>query len=446
MMTEKLIATATRAASLLIVLTALGAGTLPAVAQKTSTVSNEPAGGVLTADGQSVENYCFYSAPREPQTAAPRGYRPFSIQHFGRYGSKYIGVYTGFDAVIKQLKEADRRRLLTDTGRRVKNELDAVLHAAEGRFGDLSPQGFVEQHDIAERMFHNFPEVFADTARVSASSFIISRDALSMGAAVHKLVCLNPSLRFTVRAKLRDAKLLEPYEKHVRELEVPDDVQQLFMHYSQSRCRNARLMEMLFGDSLTAAEADDSLLTYFITKAALIQHHSMPERTFRLVSLLTAADIHNFWELSNVHMYLTLSCSPLNTMRQPLRKPEPLLAIIAAADSAISSGERGASLRFSNEQTLLQLLCMMGAGGFQLATKDISSLQHDGWWCPPVVAAASNMQLVFYRKKKRRADILVKLLVNERETTLPIASDCAPYYRWTDVRRYWLSVAGQSKP
>ena len=220
MMTEKLIATATRAASLLIVLTALGAGTLPAVAQKTSTVSNEPAGGVLTADGQSVENYCFYSAPRELQTAAPRGYRPFSIQHFGRYGSKYIGVYTGFDAVIKQLKEADSRRLLTDTGRRVKNELAAVLHAAEGRFGDLSPQGFVEQHDIAERMFHNFPEVFADTARVSASSFIISRDALSMGAAVHKLVCLNPSLRFTVRAKLRDAKLLEPYSDNFDFIEL----------------------------------------------------------------------------------------------------------------------------------------------------------------------------------------------------------------------------------
>jgi hypothetical protein len=65
-----------------------------------------------------------------------------------------------------------------------------------------------------------------------------------------------------------------------------------------------------------------------------------------------------------------------------------------------------------------------------------------------------NIQLVFYRPKatKRRkqnratetakmaerSDILVKALLNERETTLPIATDCWPYYRWEDLRRYYL--------
>jgi hypothetical protein len=28
--------------------------------------------------------------------------------------------------------------------------------------------------------------------------------------------------------------------------------------------------------------------------------------------------------------------------------------------------------------------------------------------------------------------------LNEQEATLPIPSDCAPYYRWTDFRRYCL--------
>jgi hypothetical protein len=34
--------------------------------------------------------------------------------------------------------------------------------------------------------------------------------------------------------------------------------------------------------------------------------------------------------------------------------------------------------------------------------------------------------------------VLVKVLLNEREATLPVKSDCAPYYHWTDVRAYYL--------
>jgi hypothetical protein len=33
----------------------------------------------------------------------------------------------------------------------------------------------------------------------------------------------------------------------------------------------------------------------------------------------------------------------------------------------------------------------------------------------------------------------VKVLLNEDEATLPIKTDCAPYYHWTDVREYYLN-------
>ena len=36
----------------------------------------------------------------------------------------------------------------------------------------------------------------------------------------------------------------------------------------------------------------------------------------------------------------------------------------------------------------------------------------------------------------------MKILLNEREARLPaqVATDCAPYYHWRDVRRYMLGV------
>jgi hypothetical protein len=50
-----------------------------------------------------------------------------------------------------------------------------------------------------------------------------------------------------------------------------------------------------------------------------------------------------------------------------------------------------------------------------------------------------NVQLVFYRPKKGKAgDILVKALLNEREVTMPVETTQYPYYKWSDLRAYYL--------
>ena len=50
-----------------------------------------------------------------------------------------------------------------------------------------------------------------------------------------------------------------------------------------------------------------------------------------------------------------------------------------------------------------------------------------------------NIQLIFYRPKKgKTGDILVKALLNEREAKLPVSTDQYPYYKWSDLRQYYL--------
>jgi hypothetical protein len=53
----------------------------------------------------------------------------------------------------------------------------------------------------------------------------------------------------------------------------------------------------------------------------------------------------------------------------------------------------------------------------------------------------SNLQFIFYRSSPKDKDVLVKVLLNEQEATLPIATDCAPYYHWADVRSYCMGKA-----
>jgi hypothetical protein len=49
-----------------------------------------------------------------------------------------------------------------------------------------------------------------------------------------------------------------------------------------------------------------------------------------------------------------------------------------------------------------------------------------------------NIQMVHYRRNPQDNDVLVKVLLNEREAELPVPTDCAPYYHWRDVREYYL--------
>lgn len=64
-------------------------------------------------------------------------------------------------------------------------------------------------------------------------------------------------------------------------------------------------------------------------------------------------------------------------------------------------------------------------------------------WCNfQVWPMGSNVQVIFYRDP-RTTYVLVKFLQCERETSIPIPTDMAPYYHWKDVRAFFMKrIAG----
>ena len=50
----------------------------------------------------------------------------------------------------------------------------------------------------------------------------------------------------------------------------------------------------------------------------------------------------------------------------------------------------------------------------------------------------ANLQFVFYTGKKK--DVLVKVLLNGQEATLPMATDNWPYYKWSDFKAQYGSL------
>jgi hypothetical protein len=87
---------------------------------------------------------------------------------------------------------------------------------------------------------------------------------------------------------------------------------------------------------------------------------------------------------------------------------------------------------------VLPLTCLLGINGFDQQVADLEKLEERGWINYKVFPMAANLQIVFYRKNFKDDDVLIKILLNENEATLPIESNCAPYYHWKDFRKYCL--------
>jgi hypothetical protein len=97
-----------------------------------------------------------------------------------------------------------------------------------------------------------------------------------------------------------------------------------------------------------------------------------------------------------------------------------------------------ATLRFGHDTVVLPIISLMELGGMGCSIDNLEEL--DTYFRSYMaIPTACNMQLIFYRPKKgKQGDILVKALLNENEVTMPVETSMFPYYKWTDVRDYYL--------
>jgi hypothetical protein len=168
-------------------------------------------------------------------------------------------------------------------------------------------------------------------------------------------------------------------------------------------------------------------------------------RDTHIMTLFSIDDLYRMWQVDNALWYIQHGACKLNGGRQPYSQRYLLKKLITDADSCIQLEKPGAQLRFGHETVLFPLVCLMGINGYDLETDNLEELEEKGWWCSSVFPMGSNLQAIFYRRDKNDDDVLVKFLLNEVEATLPVPTDCAPYYHWKDVRQYCLDKLDRYK-
>jgi hypothetical protein len=109
--------------------------------------------------------------------------------------------------------------------------------------------------------------------------------------------------------------------------------------------------------------------------------------------------------------------------------------IIETADTIT---QKQATLRFGHDTVVLPIMALMELGGMGCSIDNLEEL--DTYFRSyMVIPTACNIQLVFYRPKKGKSgDILVKALLNENEVTMPVETNMFPYYKWDDVKNFYV--------
>lgn len=385
-------------------------------------------------------NYNLYpdSIP-DNLTPAPTGKHPFYLSHYGRHGSRYINKRSAFDIPYKMMVQAAEVDELTPTGKRVFEEMNHILTSSENCWGDLTPLGRFQQFYIGERMVKRFPEIFVDSLCVDARSTIVPRCILSMESVLGGILTQNHHIDFAIDASNSTQWYMNHQDPLLRKRELTPVAQKAYNEFIEGRMGNSRLMELLFKNpDIVKDLVDESFFNYYLMKMGLFQKNINPKEDNYLMSLFTTDDYYRLWQIDNALWYLEYGFGPLNGGEYPYSQRHLLCQMIADADSCICLDHPSAQLRFGHDTVLLPLICLLGINGYDMQTTNLEEVEKRGWWCSSVFPMSSNLQLVFYRSGVDDKDVLFKVLLNEQEATLPMATDCAPYYHWNAFRKNCL--------
>ena len=390
----------------------------------------------------SASNFMAYPGPVQQQlTPAPRGMKPFYLSHYGRHGSRYMSKLKEYDHVYDILTKASRLKKLTALGEDVLRRVTLIRQEAIDRTGELTPLGESQHRDIARRMVEHFPEVFKGKAHVDARSTLAVRCILSMQQELIQLARMNPRLNIVSDASMSDSYFMNFTDKRLLKMIYAGDGREAYDAYCRQHACWQRVVGQLFADTVYASTAiDGERLNYYLFRLASNVQNMEVRHELTLYDLFTEEERLKNWQMNNAYWFLGYGHTPLNGNMQPYMQRNLLRRIITEADSCLQLPHPGASLRFGHDTVLLPLVCLMGVNGYDQSIADLDQLERRGWVDYRVFAMACNLQIVFYRRPaKSDSDVLIKVLLNENEATLPLTPVQGPYYRWADVRDYFLT-------
>lgn len=393
----------------------------------------------------SASNYVAYRGPQKQLTPTPQGYKPFYLSHYGRHGSRYMIGKSAYDVPYYSLLKAEQEGKLTAKGEETLQKVTLVREEAKGRDGELTPLGAIQHQGITRRMMERFPEIFAGNTNIEARSTIVIRCILSMENGLQQMLRLNPKLNIFHDASYHDMYYMNQDDKYLDSLKYCVGRNVIQNDFSTKHIHCEHLMKELFNDLDWVKQNINQrdLNSKLFEMASSLQGTELRNKV-SLYDLYNEEDAYENWVVNNSWWQMSFGFSPYTGNQQPYSQHNLLRDIIEKADSCIALEHPGATLRYGHDTMVTPLTCLLNLNDYGEEIKNPEDIAKQ-WFDYKITPMATNLQFVFYRKNKKDKDILVKVLLNEDEATLPIPTDIAPYYHWNDFKAYCLNKLNSYK-
>ena len=384
----------------------------------------------------------FYALPigKMPKdTPAPKGKKPFYINHYGCPGSYYRETSTLYEEPYAVFAKADSLGKLTKLGKDVKRRLDLLRRDAKDRTGELTQKGAQQCHELVQQMVQRFPEIFTSKGYYSGRSIVQNNCLMSIEESMVQLSEMLQPMQVNVTNSHREDRFMNPQDKILESLRWDSLTQARYDRFLALNTGNARLMESLFTDQnfLINSVDPERLSRQLFVLAGSIQHTDLAGRV-SLYDLFTPTEIQSHWKKLNAKYYIQNGACTLNGGTQPFMQRSTLRNMIHMGDSVLKRYSPVLHMRYTNENVVMALACLMELDNCGLQTDNLDALGDMGWVNYHIAPLGGSIMMIHYRSERGDPDVLAKVLLNGHEARLPIETDCAPYYHWNDVKRYYL--------
>lgn len=407
--------------------------------------------GIFSKDPElSAGNLCGYFPQDTLVSEAPKGYKPFYVSHIARHGSRFLDKSSSkYFHAIDTLEFYAAKGMLTADGLELIEDLRCMHEMSEGHYGELTELGAMEHRQICSRMVRHYPEVFSVGARTHIEAFSTpsSRVMASMEAFISELGERCPKMvvetfKTNWGGDIKSQEVVGYLQSDSLKAEIKKKDKEL---RKIGRVINGGdgdfhvFAERIFLEPETIPASTVYFVARYSYKAYKTGRVTYPETMPSMGKFFTAEELYALWVNNSMHWLKSLNRPDYLSPLVATRGYGILDRIIYDADEAIKSGSTAAAtLRFSHDTYLLPLMAAIGFEGTCPDCEDTEILDHfqDFNLVPP----ACNVQLVFYRKKNNRAPVLVKFLLNEKETLIPgLKPKTGCYYDWKAVKKFWAS-------
>lgn len=380
---------------------------------------------------------------------APEGFKPFYFSMVGRHGSRYELRDSTFIHTTEIYNRAAKLGILTSEGERVRQILNNATAEQMGKGGELSALGQVQWRGIGRRAYQNFGDIFT-SGTVEAKSSVKMRCVFSM-------VAFNEGLREKNTGIVVEQEARESYLPILRPmLDNPNSPRELMVK-CRTYARKGEWHNEFIKDQLSKHDFA-STLAKLVTNADLLvkecgaastfwflyqTHHLLlfsqnfgfdnydtirriftVEDEYRFYCYHAAGWIHLGWGEGNDNASIFISyLRPL--VEDVLNKMQ---------DAVDGKNPHVANLRFTHDSYFVPLTTVLGLEGCVAKFEgDIEKAATSAPLCK-VVPMGANIQIQLYRNDQGK--VLVRLLLNEKDATLPIECNSAPFYPWDVFRKF----------